>query len=198
MASTQKEGKLLSLLRQISDNAEGDKIKFSNVVKAIEHRGFGALLIVPALLVILPTGGIPGLPTLCAIFMILISGQIVMGQSHPWLPKKIRNYAVPKDKFDKAVEKCEPVLKAISRVIKPRLKIIVVPDIAKRSIAVLIILLSVACSALELVPFAAFFPGATILMLAIGLTFRDGAFVVVGGTLCVLTAIFAPMLFLNQ
>ena len=44
------------------------------------------LILVPALILITPISGIPGLPTLGAVLMILVTVQKLMGRNHLWLP----------------------------------------------------------------------------------------------------------------
>ena len=45
----------------------GDTTSLGEVIERFEDRGFGPLLLMPALIALLPTGAIPGVPTLCGI-----------------------------------------------------------------------------------------------------------------------------------
>lgn len=50
---------LVDLLNQMEDEQEG-KTRLGDVIARFEDRGFGPLLLMPALIALLPTGAIPG------------------------------------------------------------------------------------------------------------------------------------------
>nr|WP_053070786.1 exopolysaccharide biosynthesis protein [Halomonas sp. PR-M31] len=54
---------LTQLLEQLDDSDSGETIQLQDIVDNFETRGFGPLLVLPALIVLLPTGAIPGIPT---------------------------------------------------------------------------------------------------------------------------------------
>ena len=73
---------LTETLEVLKEETKGDKISIGDIVEALNHRGFGPLLIGPSLLVVMPTGAIPGIPSLCALLIILIAAQIAFGKRH--------------------------------------------------------------------------------------------------------------------
>ena len=79
---------LTQLLEKLDDANDGRTIHLQDVVDTFQSRGFGPLVTLPALLALLPTGGVPGVPTLCAIFIALIAVQQLFGRQSPWLPRK--------------------------------------------------------------------------------------------------------------
>ncbi|QJX02492.1 hypothetical protein HML84_13100 [Alcanivorax sp. IO_7] len=58
---------LTDILRELAEWPDGGRISLVSVVDTMQGRGFGPLLLAPALLVVLPTGAIPGCPP-CAPF----------------------------------------------------------------------------------------------------------------------------------
>ena len=70
MSKHANEGNLTGLLEELDREIEGD-ISLGDILEHFNSRGFGPLLVLPALLVLLPTGAIPGVPTTCALFIVL-------------------------------------------------------------------------------------------------------------------------------
>ncbi len=163
--------KLFDDVLQHSD--EKDEVEFQDVLEAMETRGFGALIILPSLITMLPTGAIPGIPAMCGVFIMLISGQIVVGKKQPWLPQKLKKQAISKDKFKHGLEKAKPYLKTMSSYIGKRFTILT-GSIIQRLSALLIMVLCAMIIGVGFIPFAAFFMAAPILLFGLGFTFRDG------------------------
>lgn len=164
---------LTETLQAIQDETDGDSISFGDIVAALNNRGFGALLTGPALIVVLPTGAIPGIPSLCAILIILIAAQIVIGRSYPWIPKRLETISFDRQKYKMIVEKSKPYTEWVDGFFHKRLKFLT-QDSAQRVIAVLCILLGMSMIPLELVPFAAALPAIAILIFGLSLSVRDG------------------------
>ena len=66
---------IADLLDEMYDE-NSDKTSLGKVIERFEDRGFGPLLLVPALVALLPTGAIPGVPTICGITLFFICIQI--------------------------------------------------------------------------------------------------------------------------
>ena len=72
------------------DKTTGE-VSVGDVVNKFESRGFGPLLLLPALIALLPTGAIPGVPSICGVTLCIICLQIAFGDEHPWLPAVLKN-----------------------------------------------------------------------------------------------------------
>ena len=127
----------------------------------------------------LPTGGIPGIPTLLAVIIIFIAAQLALGRSTPWLPSKLRSISFDKAKFTKAASKLKPITRRIDYVLRPRLKRFAKKPIT-RIIGAVIIVLCLFMPFLEIIPFADVIPSSSIVIISLGLTARDGIFTLVG------------------
>lgn len=170
---------LTDTLDKIHKDTDGDTIKISDIIDALEHRGFGPLLLAAALMSILPTGGIPGVPTLTAALITLISGQLLFGKTRPWVPDFLENRSIKKAKFEKAREKVRPFTKIFDHLLKPRLQALTTPTM-NRIVAGISIVLACAMPPLELLPFVAMLPALAIGLLAVGLSAKDGLFIAIG------------------
>ncbi|WP_432414887.1 exopolysaccharide biosynthesis protein [Chromohalobacter israelensis] len=170
---------LTQLLEKLDDANDGRTIHLQDVVDTFQSRGFGPLVTLPALLALLPTGGVPGVPTLCAIFIALIAVQQLFGRQSPWLPRKLRERGISHDKLHRSVERVRPWTRRIDRLLAQRLDILLQP-VARRFIAVLVIALALAMIPLELLPFAAAMPALAITVIGLGMTADDGLLLLIG------------------
>jgi hypothetical protein len=181
---------LTEILNDIQEDIDGDEIRLEEIVSRFEDRGFGPLLLAPALIAVLPTGAIPGVPTTCAVFILLISGQILFGKHHPWLPKRIRRFSVSKSKFKKGFQRVKPWTERFDRLLSQRFEFLT-GDTGTRVVAFIAMILALLMIPLELIPLACAVPGLSIGFFAIGLSARDGLFTLFALFVAVGTGILA-------
>lgn len=169
---------IMGLLDTLVDETS-DEVTIGDVVACFEERGFGPLMLVPALLVLLPTGAIPGVPSLCGITLFLICIQIAAGRDHPWLPSGLKHRSLSHDKLVTATDKARPYVDQVESWFHTRL-----PQLAKKPFKNLVALISGVAALgmipLEIMPLAAALPAFAICVTAIGITNRDGAFIIAG------------------
>ncbi|MDY6976259.1 MAG: exopolysaccharide biosynthesis protein [Pseudomonadota bacterium] len=170
-----------SIVELLDDMQVGDDdtTSLGKVIERFEDRGFGPLLLIPALIALLPTGAIPGVPTLCGITLFFICTQVAMGKSSPWLPKFIKDKEVSSEKLDSAVEKAKPFAQKTEKIIKPRLSYLSRSP-SKNIIAAYCAVAAICMIPLEVLPFAVAMPAFALCVTALGITNRDGAFLIVG------------------
>ena len=172
MSEHAKDSGLNGLLEELDREIVGD-ISLGSILEHFNSRGFGPLVVLPALLVLLPTGAIPGVPTTCALFIVLIAGQLLLGRRTPWLPKRLADFSFDHTRLTHGVQRVRPWTLRIDRLLKPRLRFMT-QGFAYRAIAILAIALALTMVPLELVPFAAALPAVTLLLLGLGLIGEDG------------------------
>lgn len=182
---------LTDTLQTIQDKSKGDNITIEELVEALNARGFGALLIGPSLIAVMPTGAIPGIPSVCAILIILIAVQMVIGRHYPWVPERLKNISFDRNKYMKAVDKAKPYTEWIDGFFHERLKFLT-QESAQRVVALLCIFLALAMMPLELVPFAASLPAVTILLFGLSLSVHDGLLASIGFGLMAATLCTVP------
>ncbi|MCX7546010.1 exopolysaccharide biosynthesis protein [Marinicella gelatinilytica] len=165
---------LCEVLKQIDEESEqSSAVSIDDLVAHFQSRGFGPLIMFPALIAGLPTGAFPGVPSLCGLSVALISMQLIWGKTHPWLPRKIADMELDSQRIQKIVPKALPWAKRVDYLIKPRLKVLTT-DKAQRIIAVITTLLGLSMVPLELVPLGAGIPAWVLVIMALGFTGRDG------------------------
>ncbi|MCC4310005.1 exopolysaccharide biosynthesis protein [Alcanivorax marinus] len=170
---------LTDILQELADRPDTRRLSLVTLVDTMQGRGFGPLLLVPALIVVLPTGALPGVPTLCALLIVLVAGQLVVGRRVPWLPARLRRVDFDRDRFRAMVDKARPWTERLDRLLKPRLAWLTRWPF-NRVGALACLLLAVAMIPLELVPFAAAIPALIILLYALALAAHDGVLAVLG------------------
>lgn len=175
----QEQVNLTAVLDYLEDSAAAPEVRVAEVLQGIGERGFGPLVLVPALIVLLPTGAVPGVPTFCAALIILLSGQLVCGRRHPWLPARLRRVSVSGEAMQGACRRARPLTRRVDRVLRPRFGVLTRSPVA-RLVALVCVLLAATMAPLELLPFAAAVPAATIGCLALGMSARDGLLVLIG------------------
>ena len=169
---------ITDVLQKILDKTSGENIKLGKVIKILESRGFGPLLLAPALIAMLPTGTIPGIPSICGIIIFLIAIQILIGKKNPWIPEKFKEITFERKKFVSGIEKVKPATKKLDKWFKPRLTFLT-QEIAKRTLALLCAIVGLSMIPLEVVPFAAALPALAVTLLAVGLITEDGAIILI-------------------
>lgn len=179
MNKDQGSAKLTSIVADVKNKASGAEITVGQLVEAIESRGFGALLLLPALLTFLPTGGIPGVPGICAIIIILIAGQLLLGRPHVYIPQKLSKLSISHKKLDSALNKSKPVLKFVDHIVTQRFSFMFQPW-TERIIAGISILLALTFFPLAFIPFAVLPSAGAVVMMSLGLLARDGLLVMIG------------------
>ena len=167
---------ILDRLTEVGD--KHDRVSIGNIVGAFGTRSYGPVLLVPALIGVSPVGGIPVVPTVLAVTLLLIAVQLVFGKEHLWLPGILKNRSVEGEKLANAAEDMEGVGKWMDKLFHGRLEIFAGPT-AGRIAAGVIALLCLAVPPLELVPFAVALPMAVIAAFGIALTVRDGLLMLV-------------------
>ncbi|GAA4822653.1 hypothetical protein GCM10011365_21440 [Marinicella pacifica] len=171
---------LKQVLQEIDNQAgQADIVTLDDLVKHFQSRGFGPLIMFPALIAGLPTGAIPGVPSLCGLCIALISVQLVWGKQHPWLPKKLASIEMDTEKIKSTVPKAMPWAKRIDFLVRPRLKIFTT-DKAQRVTALITTLLGLSMVPLELVPLGAGIPAWVLVIMALGFSGRDGLLILLG------------------
>ncbi|WP_258186596.1 exopolysaccharide biosynthesis protein, partial [Cereibacter changlensis] len=102
------------MLEEVAADTNRDRVSVSDLVKVMDARAFGALLLLFALPNVLPmppgTSGILGLP------LVYLSAQMMLGQS-PWLPRFIASRSVARGDFAGLVARASPLLGRAERML---------------------------------------------------------------------------------
>lgn len=170
---------LKDILDSLEQAASGETVSLGHVVEELGTRSFAPLLLVPAMILVTPLSGIPGLPTIGAAFMFLISVQKLMGRPNVWLPGWMRRRKVAGTRIRTSVDWLRKPADWIDARTHRRL-----PWLVTRPANVLTITMVIAICLLipflEILPLVTSFFAAAISLYAIGLFARDGLFALLG------------------
>lgn len=184
---------LTQTLEDISEGGGNDCIRIDDIVHALSKRGFGALILGPAILIVLPTGAIPGVPAICGLLIILLAGQMVLGRKKPWLPQRLTRFGIERRHYDKAMEKVRPFTKWIDGFFRQRFEFLTHP-VAQRVIALVCVLLSFVIVLAGFVPFLAAVFAAPMVFFGLSLIAHDGLLAGIGFVLMVAVIAGVPLL----
>jgi len=166
------------ILQAVSDAGDGECLTVADLVDALGSRSFGPLLLVPSLILISPVSGIPGAPTIGALVILLIAGQMALGRQTVWLPAFIRRRGVRRSRIHGIARRMQPVAAFADRYVGRRLVALV-----RRPFDLLLLVPSVvfalAMPLLEVVPLSSTILASAIFLLSLALTVRDGVLALV-------------------
>src|SRR5690606_33093336 len=135
-----------------------------------------------------PIGGIPAVPSLLGLIVLLTAAQILFGRQAFWLPGFIARRRVKGDRIKPAMRKMRPVIRFIDKVLKPRLTWATRGGWSRLAAAVCVVC-ALTVPPLELIPFASSAPFSAIALIGLGLLSRDGLFVCLGIAVAVVSLV---------
>jgi hypothetical protein len=146
-----------------------ERITVGEILDRLEGQAFGLLLLLLALPNCIPN--IPGLSTIFGVLMIAPALQLIIGQDHVWLPRRIKQWSISRDALRMAINGAIPVLRRIEKFVAPRWTVFVQPPF--RQLLGLQTLLMAMVLILP-IPLGNWPPGMTVAATALALLQRDG------------------------
>ncbi|QDT67074.1 exopolysaccharide biosynthesis protein [Calycomorphotria hydatis] len=177
--TTSKNETLEQVVDDTQQETNGEKVTVGDLMDAIENRGYGPLLLIPAFISISPIGAIPGVSIVTGLLIFLIAGQMIFRSGHPWIPERLENFEFSKERYDRGIEKSRPWIKWIDGFISERWELMTTGPM-HYVLAVVMMALSITYIPLALVPMGVFIPGLANTFFAIGITARDGMVITFG------------------
>ncbi|MGM0823642.1 MAG: exopolysaccharide biosynthesis protein [Pseudomonadota bacterium] len=166
---------------------EAHRVSVDDVVHAVGRRSFGPLLLVAGLITLAPIiGDIPGMPTLMAALVLLVSVQLLAGRETFWLPGWMLKRSISRDKFDKGIRFLKKPARWVDGLLRVRLPWLT-GYIGIRVTAVVCLLIALAMPPMEFIPFSANGAGLALALLGLGLVARDGLVLLLGFALLAAT-----------
>lgn len=154
-------------------DGEGDEISVAEILRSVGQRSFGPMLLVPGLIVLSPISGIPGVPTLGGIVVLLIAGQLLIGRQCFWVPQFIQRRTVSRRRMRQAGRFLMAVARVVDKVVKPRL-VFPVRRPFNYAVAAACVLIALVMPPLEAIPFANVVTAAAITAFGLALVAYDG------------------------
>jgi len=183
-----KESLHHALTRAI-DSIEGATITLRRLLELVGEHGLlflCALLTIPFLIPV----SIPGVSTVFGAGIILIAVGITANRL-PWLPRRLMERELDAEKLSGILRRGVAVVARVEAYIRPRMQGITGSGVAARVNGMAIIFAGgLLMAPLGLIPFSNTLPAFAILLLAIGMSQRDGVVVLAGYAMIVATLVY--------
>ncbi len=188
--------KTSELLEDIIQSIRGEHITLRDLLAMMGESGLLLLCAFLSLPFLFPVS-IPGVSTVFGAGIVLISAAITFNRL-PWLPGKVADRRLDSGKLRPVLERGVTFLRKFDRFFKPRLTGLTTGAVMNRVNGLVLMGAGVLLMApLGLIPFSNTLPGVAILLLAAGVSQRDGLVVLAGYGMVVLTIVyFAALAFL--
>jgi hypothetical protein len=164
---------LQQLLDRLDKAATGERVDVESMLEAVGRSSFGALLLLGGLVTLSPLDIIPGIPTLIAAVVLILSAQLLAGRRHFWLPKWVLKRSIGRDRFRRALSWLRKPAKFGDRLVRPRLTALTT-DAAVKVIAVGCSAVALAMPVMEVVPFSANLAGIALTAFGLAVIAHDG------------------------
>ena len=162
----------INLILQDIQNQLTDKTHtLGHLIDVLHERGFGILIFLFALPMAIPLPVPPGVNLLFSVPLLFLTFQQIYGAKKPWLPQKIRQKPLNKDKMDKMLAASESWIDRLSYFIKPRLGFMT-QKLFSHAIGIFGFLFAL-CVSIP-IPMTNTVPSFAILLMALGILMRDG------------------------
>lgn len=177
---------LIQMLDRLEENArERDRVTIDSMMDAVGRRSFGPVILIVGLIAMSPLSGIPTLPSILGVMVVLVAGQLLLGKDHFWLPGKVLRRSISQEKFLRGIEFIRPASRWVDRCVSPRLTFLTKGPGA-HAVAFFCVLIGLTMPPLEILPFMATTAGVALTVFGLSLVANDGllallAFLVTGG-----------------
>lgn len=167
--------RVTEVLREIANTWPDERITLGDFVDLFGDRGHGLLMLTLALPNLVPIY-LPGLSAVTGLPIASIAVQMALGTRHPWLPGFLLRRSIPIADLRRVVERAEPWLLPVERVLSSRLKPLA-HGLPKRLMAAMCVVLALMLSLP--IPFTNIPLAAPIVIFSLGVAERDGLAVAV-------------------
>ncbi|MDE2476758.1 MAG: exopolysaccharide biosynthesis protein [Alphaproteobacteria bacterium] len=109
-----------TMLEKFAEAQTADRIQIGVLVRAMEHRSVGALVLILALPMVVPIPA-PGISVPFGIFLMLVSTELMFARGQVWLPQRIAARSIARKDFVRFAERAVPVLRRVEQFARPRM-----------------------------------------------------------------------------
>jgi hypothetical protein len=172
------------LQSRIDNDPTPTSLTLGEILEAVGRRAYGPILLVIGLFAISPATIVPGLTWAAALLTLLVAVQMLIGLQTPWLPKMLLDLKIPRQPLARFVQYARPKAEALERSgwLETRLAFLSAPPLVNL-VALAVIAAALVTLPIGLIPFAPLVPGIAIVLFSVGITARDGLWLLLGGLL---------------
>lgn len=172
-------------LAHLLERAAGQPLAIRVILEVLRGRGFNLLLVFFCLPFALPVS-IPGLSTPFGLAILVLGTRIAL-RREPWLPERVMNFSIRHDLLERTVNFGIKVATQVERVVRPRARVLAAAPALQSFNGVVVVVSALALMVPLPLPLANFFPAWSIILLALGMMEEDGAAIIGGYILCVVS-----------
>jgi hypothetical protein len=122
-------------LRELADSLPGDHFTMEWLLDRLDHRSFGVILLVMALV-----ATVPGISMLIGPLLAIPAFEMILGRSGPSFPRRIATYPLRTASLARVIRHALPALIFLEKIAHPRWRIS--PKMSKRAAGIAILALS--------------------------------------------------------
>lgn len=151
------------------------RLTLGEIVEAFGERGFGALILIIALISLFPWP--PGSKAILSVPIVLLSLELAFQRDRVWLPRWTLSRGLSRQTFGQALARVMTPIRFVERLSRPRMPWLT------GEIADVVTGLTCVCLAVMMalpVPFGDLLPGVTLIVLGLGVMQRDGVAILLG------------------
>lgn len=175
--SAASPGGISGVLLRLARSGTGERVSFGDMVESFEIGAYAPLIVLFAAPNLLPVA-LPGISAILGAPLILVTAQLMLGRSRPWLPGIIRRRSMRRADLARLVERLVPRLERLEARMRPR-HAVLTGRVGRRVIGGLGLLLATVI--FLPIPFGNSLPGLALVLMALGLLASDGLMVAAGG-----------------
>jgi hypothetical protein len=169
--------------RAVLKAEENGRLTGNQLLALFGAQALGPVLVLLGLIAVVPPiGAVPGVPTICGVLTFVVSIQFVVGRQRFWVPRFLGEREASAEVLIKTEAKIHKGIAAIDKLVRARRLSLFTGRRGTRATAGVACLLAVVMPPLEIIPFAVAVPGTALIMLGLGLSARDGLFIMIGFT----------------
>lgn len=169
------------MLRALTEGGQGE-LTGQMLVDRLGRKGFGPVLLALGVPMLAPLP--PGAPIIFALPLLIVCLQMVVGRKTLWLPRRLSQKGIARDKLAKLLAKVTPWVSRVERHLKPRLGWLV-GGAGERALGVTCTIVAIVL--VLPVPFANLVPSMAITAFGLALARRDGLMALAGYGLVVMS-----------
>ena len=168
------------LVNCLVTETSGETVSLGQLMAIMERRSFGAAILLLGLISISPLTIVPGANWLVATVTLLFSVQMLFGARHPALPRKLLAMSMKRSQLVAFAKAARKTAHTADRLTAPRLEWLARPPFVI-GVALICVVASLITYPLALIPFGPVLPGVSIVLMGVGLTAKDGVFLLLSG-----------------
>lgn len=150
-----------------------NRVSLQEIVTTLGPRAFGPWLVLAGLVTLSPVGDIPGTPTLMALLVLLISGQLLFHRDYFWLPSWLLKRSVSRHKLETGIKWTRRPAQVVDRILQSRITMLT-QRAGAYLMAATCIIIALAMPPMEFVPFSATGAGIALVAFGLALIANDG------------------------